>query len=196
MKRSNIVTIALSRLPPPRHLPPAIYSMDSSVLDREDVQVRPQHNFIILVSVSTVRRKFHVHWAVAYLHFCPNQKLQALVPTEEEFSLIKEAKAQNPCSPLAPAEQCLLILGEIPHLITRLQLWAFTLDYDSLERVRSTLPIFFFCYVCQCRIARSACSAERDKTFLFKPQLKRELQRKITNRITPKCTHFNERKQY
>lgn len=40
MKRSNIITIALSRLPPPRLLPPAIYSMDSSVLDREDVQVR------------------------------------------------------------------------------------------------------------------------------------------------------------
>lgn len=40
MKRSNIITIALSSLPPPRLLPPAIYSMDSSVLDREDVQVQ------------------------------------------------------------------------------------------------------------------------------------------------------------
>lgn len=39
MKRSNIITIALSSLPPPRLLPPAIYSMDSSVLDREDLQV-------------------------------------------------------------------------------------------------------------------------------------------------------------
>lgn len=39
MKRSNIITIALSSLPPPRLLPPAIYSMDSSVLDRDDVQV-------------------------------------------------------------------------------------------------------------------------------------------------------------
>lgn len=99
MKRSNIITIALSRLPPPRLLPPAIYSMDSSVLDREDVQ-----------------------------------RLGALVPTEEELCLIKEAKAQNPSSSLAPAEQCLLTLGQIPHLSTRLQLWAFTLDYDSLER--------------------------------------------------------------
>ncbi|XP_035530855.1 FH1/FH2 domain-containing protein 1 isoform X2 [Morone saxatilis] len=99
MKRSNIITIALSSLPPPRLLPPAIYSMDSSVLDREDVQ-----------------------------------RLQALVPTEEELCLIKEAKAQNPHSPLAPAELCLLTLGEIPHLTTRLQLWAFALDYDSLER--------------------------------------------------------------
>ncbi|XP_026151103.1 FH1/FH2 domain-containing protein 1 [Mastacembelus armatus] len=73
--------------------------MDSSVLDREDVQ-----------------------------------RLQALIPTEEELCLIKEAKTQNPHSPLAPAELCLLTLGEIPHLISRLQLWAFALDYDSLER--------------------------------------------------------------
>lgn len=99
MKRSNIITIALSSLPPPRLLPPAIYSMDSSVLDREDVQ-----------------------------------RLQALIPTEEELCLIKEAKAQNPHSPLAPAELCLLTLGEIPHLKSRLELWAFALDYDSLER--------------------------------------------------------------
>ncbi|KAM4565037.1 FH1/FH2 domain-containing protein 1-like [Fundulus diaphanus] len=99
MKRSNIITIALSSLPPPRLLPPAIYSMDSSVLDREDVQ-----------------------------------RLQALVPTEEELCLINEAKAQNPHSPLAQAELCLLTLGAIPHLSTRLQLWTFALDYDSLEK--------------------------------------------------------------
>ncbi|KAK5893340.1 hypothetical protein CgunFtcFv8_006220 [Champsocephalus gunnari] len=99
MKRSNIITIALSSLPPPRLLPPAIYSMDSSVLDRDDVQ-----------------------------------RLKELIPTEEELSLIKEAKALNPHSPLAPAELCLLTLGEIPHLNSRLQLWAFALDYDSLER--------------------------------------------------------------
>ncbi|XP_013883774.1 FH1/FH2 domain-containing protein 1 [Austrofundulus limnaeus] len=99
MKRSNIITIALSSLPPPRLLPPAIYSMDSSVLDREDVQ-----------------------------------RLQALIPTEEELSLIKEAKVQNPHASLAQAELCLLTLGEIPYLSTRIQLWVFALDYDSLER--------------------------------------------------------------
>ncbi|XP_071316110.1 FH1/FH2 domain-containing protein 1 isoform X2 [Trachinotus anak] len=99
MKRSNIITIALSSLPPPRLLPPAIYSMDSSVLDREDVQ-----------------------------------RLQELIPTEEELGLIKDAKAQNPHSQLAQAELCLLTLGEISHLSSRLQLWAFALDYDSLER--------------------------------------------------------------
>ncbi|XP_016361496.1 FH1/FH2 domain-containing protein 1-like, partial [Sinocyclocheilus anshuiensis] len=99
VKRSNIVTIALSSLPPVHLLPPAIYSMDNDVLDREDIQ-----------------------------------RLQMLVPTEDELNLIKEAKAQAPRSPLGPAEQCLLTLGNVPHLSARLQLWAFTLDHDTLER--------------------------------------------------------------
>uniref|UniRef100_A0A8C2GK39 FH2 domain-containing protein n=1 Tax=Cyprinus carpio TaxID=7962 RepID=A0A8C2GK39_CYPCA len=99
VKRSNIITIALSSLPPVHLLPPAIYSMDNTVLDREDIQ-----------------------------------RLQMLVPTEEELNLIKEAKAQAPRSPLGPAEQCLLTLGSVPHLSARLQLWAFTLDHDTLER--------------------------------------------------------------
>ncbi|XP_077357432.1 FH1/FH2 domain-containing protein 1 [Festucalex cinctus] len=107
MKRSNNVTITLSGLPPPHLLPPAIYSMDGSVLDREDIQ-----------------------------------RIQTLIPTEEELCLIKEAKAQNPNSHLAPAELCLLALGEIPHLCLRLQLWAFVLDYDSLEQ-EIAKPLFY-----------------------------------------------------
>ncbi|KPP61789.1 hypothetical protein Z043_120071, partial [Scleropages formosus] len=98
VKRSNIITIALSSLPAPHLLPPAIVSMDCCVLDREDLQ-----------------------------------KLQALVPSEEELCMIREAKSQSPHSPLGPAEYCLLTLGSIPHLSERLQLWAFTMDYDSLE---------------------------------------------------------------
>ncbi|XP_010864234.2 FH1/FH2 domain-containing protein 1 isoform X2 [Esox lucius] len=99
VKRSNIITIALSGLPPPRLLPPAIHAMDCSVLDRDDIQ-----------------------------------RLQSLVPSEKELALIMEAQAQHPNSPLAPAELCLLTLGEITHLGPRLQLWAFALDYDTLER--------------------------------------------------------------
>lgn len=57
------------------------------------------------------------------------------MPTDEELCLIKDAKSQNPHSPLAPAELCLLTLGQISYLSSRLQLWAFALDYDSLERV-------------------------------------------------------------
>ncbi|GAA6066332.1 FH1/FH2 domain-containing protein 1 [Tachysurus ichikawai] len=100
VKRSNIITITLSSLPPPHLLPPAIYSMDSSVLDREDVQ-----------------------------------RIQCLVPTEEELKLIKEAKSQAPHCPLALAEQCLLTMGNVTHLSSRLQLWAFALDYDTLEKL-------------------------------------------------------------
>ncbi|KAI5624631.1 FH1/FH2 domain-containing protein 1 isoform X5 [Silurus asotus] len=99
VKRSNIITIALSSLPPPHLLPPAIYSMDSSVLDREDVQ-----------------------------------RLHSLVASEEELKLIKEAKAQAPRCTLALAEQCLLTLSTVTHLNSRLQLWAFALDYDTLEK--------------------------------------------------------------
>ncbi|XP_051935508.1 FH1/FH2 domain-containing protein 1 [Hippocampus zosterae] len=107
MKRSNNVSITLSALPPLHLLPPAIRSMDGTVLDREDIQ-----------------------------------RLRTLIPTEEELSLIKEAKAQNPNSRLAPAELCLLALGEIPHLDRRLQLWAFVLDYDSLEQ-EIAKPLFY-----------------------------------------------------
>lgn len=57
------------------------------------------------------------------------------MPTNEEVCLIKDAKSQKPHSPLAPAELCLLTLGQISYLSSRLQLWAFALDYDSLERV-------------------------------------------------------------
>ncbi|TNM93642.1 hypothetical protein fugu_001818 [Takifugu bimaculatus] len=99
MKRSHIITITLSSLPSPHLLPPAIYSMDTTVLDREDIQ-----------------------------------RLQVIMPTDEELCLIKEAKSKNPHCPLAPAELCLLTLGQISYLSSRLQLWAFALDYDSLER--------------------------------------------------------------
>ncbi|TRY79070.1 hypothetical protein DNTS_033312 [Danionella cerebrum] len=101
VKRSNIITIALSRLPPVHLLPPAILSMDNSVLDREDIQ-----------------------------------RLQSLVPSEDELDLIKQVKSESGCtssSCLGPAEQSLLTLSQVPHLGIRLQLWAFTLDYDSLE---------------------------------------------------------------
>lgn len=80
------------------------------------------------------------------------------MPTDEELCLIKEAKSKNPQCPLASAELCLLTLGQISYLSSRLQLWAFALDYDSLERVSSytTMPqiyikmdlVAYFCYPC------------------------------------------------
>ncbi|KAJ8372732.1 hypothetical protein AAFF_G00277400 [Aldrovandia affinis] len=106
VKRSNIITITLSRLPPPHLLPSAILSMDCAVLDRDDLQ-----------------------------------KLQILVPSEEELCLIREAQARSPDLPLAAAELCLTTLGAVPHLRPRLQLWAFAL---SMTHWRGKLLSLFF----------------------------------------------------
>uniref|UniRef100_A0A4W6EF18 FH2 domain-containing protein n=1 Tax=Lates calcarifer TaxID=8187 RepID=A0A4W6EF18_LATCA len=75
------------------------------------------------------------------VHLDTNRLEYLFESKEEELCLIKDAKAQNPHSHLAQAELCLLTLGEISHLSSRLQLWAFALDYDSLERV-SEKPLF------------------------------------------------------
>lgn len=60
-----------------------------------------------------------------------------MVPTEEEKQKIQEAQLANPDVPLGSAEQFLLALSSISDLTARLQLWAFKLDYESLEQVRS-----------------------------------------------------------
>lgn len=131
MKRSHIITITLSSLPSPHLLPPAIYSMDTTVLDREDIQVwkteRHKSNPVTCVLADFVLSS----------HSLQKQRLQVIMPTDEELCLIKEGKSKNPHCPLAPAELCLLTLGQISYLSSRLQLWAFALDYDSLERVLS-----------------------------------------------------------
>lgn len=132
MKRSHIITITLSSLPPPHLLPPAIYSMDTTVLEREDLQVwkteKQKAN-----PITSGPAEFGLS---SYSH--RKQRLQVIMPTDEELCLIKDAKTQNPRSPLAQAELCLLTLGQISYLSSRLQLWAFALDYDSLERVYTT----------------------------------------------------------
>lgn len=82
----------------------------------------------------TFSTDFHTHLNPSSLSLSI-QRLQSLVPSEEELSLIRKAQAESPHSPLAPAELCLLTLGQITYLSPRLQLWAFALDYDTLERV-------------------------------------------------------------
>lgn len=62
------------------------------------------------------------------------------MPTEEEKQRIQEAQLANPDVPLGTAEQFLLTLSSISGLTARLQLWAFKLNYESLEKV----IIFFF----------------------------------------------------
>lgn len=63
------------------------------------------------------------------------QKLLTMMPTEEERQKIEEAQQANPDVPLGPAENFLMTLASIGGLAARLQLWAFKLDYDSMERV-------------------------------------------------------------
>ncbi|XP_004843099.1 FH1/FH2 domain-containing protein 1 isoform X2 [Heterocephalus glaber] len=62
------------------------------------------------------------------------EKLLTMMPTEEEKQKIEEAQLANPDVPLGPAENFLMTLASTGGLASRLQLWAFKLDYDSMER--------------------------------------------------------------
>uniref|UniRef100_F6PPX2 Formin homology 2 domain containing 1 n=1 Tax=Ornithorhynchus anatinus TaxID=9258 RepID=F6PPX2_ORNAN len=62
------------------------------------------------------------------------EKLLTMLPTEEEKQKIQEAQLANPECPLGPAESFLLTLASIGGLAARLQLWAFKLDYEVMER--------------------------------------------------------------
>lgn len=62
------------------------------------------------------------------------EKILSMIPTEEEQSLITSAQVSNPDLPLGSAEHFLLILSSIPALESRLKLWLFRLDYDTLEK--------------------------------------------------------------
>lgn len=59
-----------------------------------------------------------------------------MIPTEEEKQRIQEAQLVNPDIPLGSAEQFLLTLSSITELSARLQLWAFKMDYEFIEKVR------------------------------------------------------------
>lgn len=63
------------------------------------------------------------------------QKILTMVPTEEEKQKIQEAQLANPGVPLGTAEQFLLTLSSINGIKARLQLWAFKLDYEVMEKV-------------------------------------------------------------
>ncbi|XP_068117837.1 FH1/FH2 domain-containing protein 1 isoform X2 [Hyperolius riggenbachi] len=62
------------------------------------------------------------------------EKILTMVPTEEEKQKIQEAQIANPDVPLGSAEQFLLTLSSISGLTSRLQLWAFKLDYETMEK--------------------------------------------------------------
>ncbi|XP_062997593.1 FH1/FH2 domain-containing protein 1 isoform X2 [Elgaria multicarinata webbii] len=62
------------------------------------------------------------------------EKILAMVPTEEEKQKIQEAQLASPNVPLGSAEQFLLALSSITELSARLQLWAFKMDYETMEQ--------------------------------------------------------------
>ncbi|XP_047219368.1 FH1/FH2 domain-containing protein 1 isoform X3 [Girardinichthys multiradiatus] len=62
------------------------------------------------------------------------EKILTMIPTEEEKQKIQEAQVTNPDVPLGTAEQFLLTLASVNALTPRLQLWAFKLNYEALEK--------------------------------------------------------------
>ncbi|XP_034084231.1 FH1/FH2 domain-containing protein 3 isoform X2 [Gymnodraco acuticeps] len=62
------------------------------------------------------------------------EKILTMIPTEEEKQRIQEAQLVSPDIPLGSAEQFLLTLSSITELSARLQLWAFKMDYELLEK--------------------------------------------------------------
>uniref|UniRef100_A0A3P8V114 Formin homology 2 domain containing 3 n=1 Tax=Cynoglossus semilaevis TaxID=244447 RepID=A0A3P8V114_CYNSE len=62
------------------------------------------------------------------------EKILTMIPTEEEKQRIQEAQLVNPDIPLGSAEQFLLTLSSITELSARLQLWAFKMDYEFIEK--------------------------------------------------------------
>ncbi|XP_062421391.1 FH1/FH2 domain-containing protein 3 isoform X2 [Pungitius pungitius] len=62
------------------------------------------------------------------------EKILTMIPTEEEKQRIQEAQLVNPEIPLGSAEQFLLTLSSITELSARLQLWAFKMDYELIEK--------------------------------------------------------------
>ncbi|XP_077084998.1 FH1/FH2 domain-containing protein 1 isoform X13 [Siphateles boraxobius] len=62
------------------------------------------------------------------------EKILTMTPTDEEKQKIQEAQLANPDVPLGTAEQFLLTLSSISGLSARLQLWAFKLNYETLEK--------------------------------------------------------------
>ena len=66
----------------------------------------------------------------------PLQKLlTSLMPTDEERTMIADAKAAKPDLPLEPAEEFLYTLSSIPELKARLSLLKFNYEFQQVEEV-------------------------------------------------------------
>ncbi|KPP64959.1 FH1/FH2 domain-containing protein 1-like, partial [Scleropages formosus] len=62
------------------------------------------------------------------------EKILTMMPSDEEKQRIQEAQLANPDVPLGSAEKFLFTLSSISALSARLQLWAFRLNYETLEK--------------------------------------------------------------
>ena len=65
--------------------------------------------------------------------------LTNLIPTDDERTMLTEAKAAKPDIPLAPAEDFLYTLASIPELKARLSLWRFNYVFKQIEEVREVV---------------------------------------------------------
>jgi len=61
--------------------------------------------------------------------------LTTMMPTDEERTKLQEFKLAADDVVLGSAEQFLAMLCNIPDLSARLRLWAFKLDYETVESV-------------------------------------------------------------
>jgi hypothetical protein len=66
-----------------------------------------------------------------------------MIPSDEEKTKILEAQLANADIPLGTAEQFLLTLSSISELQSRLNVWLFKLDYDTIESVRSCYTLVY-----------------------------------------------------
>lgn len=62
------------------------------------------------------------------------ERLFPLLPTADEKSRIEEQRLAYPHIPLASAEQFLLTISSVNELYSRLKLWQFSLEYETIEK--------------------------------------------------------------
>ena len=74
--------------------------------------------------------------SVMFICFSIQKLLTSLMPTDDERTMIAEAKAAKPDIPLEPAEDFLYTLSSIPELKARLSLLRFNYVFQQVEEVR------------------------------------------------------------
>jgi len=80
-----------------------------------------------------------------------------MIPTEEERTKLEEFQHSSDDIMLGSAEQFLAMLCSIPDLSARLRLWAFRLDYETVESVSAVIDtsIYKYCRYLTCRSCNS-----------------------------------------